>query len=111
MYREDVELCARVLARGDRIAVVPEARVFHHEPPTEDDSPALSFHKHKNLGALYLLHAPAKTLPLFFVRYVLIDGLRRAISNPQMFRPWLRAWSWVAARSPRLLAERWRGCA
>ena len=31
MYREDVELCARVLARGRHIAIVPGARVYHHD--------------------------------------------------------------------------------
>jgi hypothetical protein len=108
MYQEDVELCARVLERGLDIAIVPRARVYHHEPPDASDSPLLSFHKHKNLAALYFLHAPLWVLPGFLFRYVIVDGWRRAFANRAMLAPWLKAWGWAAARSPRLLMERFR---
>src|SRR4029077_7078840 len=55
MYGEDVELCARTLKKGLKIAVVPRARVYHHEPPDTPVSALLTFHKQKNLAALYLL--------------------------------------------------------
>lgn len=106
MYREDVELCSRVLERGGGIAVVPAARVYHHEPVYAPDSALLAFHKHKNLAALYLLHAPLVVLPLYFIRYAAIDGLRRLISDRSGLSAWLKAWAWVAASAPRLFTER-----
>jgi GT2 family glycosyltransferase len=108
MYREDVELCARVLERGFRIAIVPRARVYHHEPPDAPDSSLLSFHKHKNLAALYFLHAPFGVLPAFLFRYVVVDGWRRAFASRAMLTPWLKAWGWAVSRSPRLLMQRFR---
>lgn len=108
MYREDIELCARVQRAGRAIAVVPEARVFHHEPAEAPEPAALSFHKHKNLGALYVLHAPLVVLPMFFVRYVIIDGIRRLLGNSAAFPTWAKAWTWVAVQSPSLFAERWK---
>jgi GT2 family glycosyltransferase len=106
MYREDIELCARVLERGLGIAIVPAARVYHHDPPVVPDSLVLTFHKHKNLGALYLLHAPLATLPLFLVRYVIIDTIRCVFANRMTLPARLKAWSWVAMQSPHLLVER-----
>jgi GT2 family glycosyltransferase len=106
MYREDVELCSRVLERGSTIAVVPAARVYHHEPQAAPDSALLAFHKHKNLAALYLLHAPLIVLPMYLIRYAAIDGLRRLISDRSLFLAWFRAWVWVAASAPRLFTER-----
>jgi GT2 family glycosyltransferase len=108
MYREDVELCARVLESGLQIAIVPRARVYHHEPPDAPDSSVLNFHKHKNLAALYFLHAPLRVLPAFLFRYVVVDGARRVLANRTMIASWLKAWGWAASRSPRLLAERFR---
>jgi hypothetical protein len=107
MYREDIELCARVLERGLRMAIVPAARAYHHDPPdASEDSRVLTFHKHKNLGALYLLHAPLATLPLFFVRYVILDTIRCVFANRMTLPVRLKAWSWVALQSPHLLVER-----
>jgi GT2 family glycosyltransferase len=108
MYGEDIELCARVRERGLGIAIVPSARVYHHEAPNSPDSWMLTFHKHKNLGALYLLHAPLLTLPLFFFRYLMIDAVKCLLDSRSMLQPRLKAWNWVARRSPMLLAERWR---
>lgn len=111
MYGEDVELCARVLERGRAIAIVPAARVYHHEPPDGAISPLLSFHKQKNLGALYLLHAPLAVLPLFFLRHVIIAGARCLVQSPRQMPWFLKSWSWVVAASPRLLAQRMKHAA
>jgi GT2 family glycosyltransferase len=111
MYGEDVELCARTLKKGLKIAIVPAARVYHHEPPDAPVSARLNFHKQKNLAALYLLHAPARVLPIFVARYVIIDGIKRLLTARRTLPTWLRAWSWAARRSPRLLAQRWKKAA
>jgi GT2 family glycosyltransferase len=111
MYGEDVELCARTLERGLKIAIVPAARVYHHDPPDTPVSTLLNFHKQKNLAALYLLHAPARVLPMFVARYVVIDGIKRLLSNRGTLATWAKAWSWAARRSPRLLAQRWKKAA
>ena len=108
MYREDVELCSRMLERGLHIAIVPSARVYHHEPAEGPEPPFLAFHKHKNLAALYLLHAPLAVLPEYVMRYAVIDGIKR------LFRDWaslpalVKAWGWVLLRSPKLFLERYR---
>lgn len=106
MYREDIELCARVLEHGLGIAIVPAARVYHHDPPEGPDSLVLTFHKYKNLGALYLLHAPILTLPMFFLRYAIVDTVRCMLANRKTLPARLKAWSWVARQSPLLLVER-----
>ena len=112
MYSEDVELCARVVERGWTMAIVPAARVFHHEPPDDPEPPALSFHKQKNLAALYMLHAPMKVLPAFFARYLIIDGGRRLLRNRATLPTWGAAWIFALARSPKFFAERLkRSCA
>jgi GT2 family glycosyltransferase len=106
MYREDVELCSKILERGLGIAIVPAARVYHHEPPDVPEPPVLAFHKHKNLAALYLLHAPLAVLPEYVMRYAVIDGFKRLFRNRETVPAWFKAWAWVAAAAPRLLAER-----
>jgi GT2 family glycosyltransferase len=111
MYGEDVELCARTLKKGLKIAIVPAARVYHHDPPDVPVSTLVNFHKQKNLAALYLLHAPARVLPMFVARYVVIDGIRRLLTNRRTLPTWAKAWSWAARRSPRLLAQRWKKAA
>jgi GT2 family glycosyltransferase len=108
MYREDVELCARVLKRGLHIAIVPAAKVYHHEPPAGPDPPILMFHKHKNLAALYLLHAPLAVLPEFLVRYAGVEAMRHLLAQRPSFGAWLKAWAWVAWHAPKLFAERAR---
>lgn len=82
MYVEDVELCARVIRAGRRIAVVPGARVHHIEPAEETGSaPHLELQKLKNFFALYLLHAPRRVLPEFFLRYGALATLRAALGR------------------------------
>ena len=108
MYREDVELCARVMKRGLGIAIVPAARVYHHEPPDAPASATLAFHKHKNLAAVYFLHAPLAVLPQYLLRYAVFDGVRHAFRDRPARQAWLKAWAWVAMRSPKLLGERLR---
>lgn len=108
MYGEDVELCARVLERGRRIAIVPAARVYHHEPPDQTEPAALSFHKQKNLAALYMLHAPLRVLPGFFARYILVDGCRRLFRDWATLPTWAAAWSFALVRAPKFFTERLR---
>jgi GT2 family glycosyltransferase len=108
MYGEDVELCARVREQGLAMAVVPAARVYHHDPPEQPESALVSFHTQKNLVALYLLHAPLTVLPLFFLRYGVIDGVRRLMRSGPSLAPWVRAWAWAARNTPKLLSERWK---
>jgi GT2 family glycosyltransferase len=108
MYREDVELCSRVLKRGLDIAIVPGAKVYHHEPPAGSDPPMLMFHKHKNLGALYLLHAPLAVLPEFLMRYAGVEAVRHLLGHRPSFTAWLKAWAWVVWHAPKLFVERAR---
>ncbi len=107
MYVEDVELCARVLKRGLFIAVVPEARVFHHEPDA-DVAPGLEFHKVKNLSALYFMHAPLRVMPAFVLRYGVLAGLRALGGGSHRIGSHLKAWMWTIAHAPQLLAQRFR---
>ena len=107
MYVEDVELCARVLKRGLSIAVVPRARVFHHEPEAGVAS-GLEFHRVKNLTALYFIHAPLRVVPAFVLRYGVVAGLRALGGGSHRMGSHLRAWAWTIAHIPRLLAERFR---
>jgi GT2 family glycosyltransferase len=109
MYVEDVELCTRVLKRASGgIAIVPAAKVYHHEPPIAPDTPELMFHRQKNLAALYLLHAPLSVLPEFLLRYGGMEGLRKLFRRSH-FGPWARAWAWVALHAPQLILQRaWR---
>jgi GT2 family glycosyltransferase len=108
MYGEDVELCARVGERGWTMAIVPAARVFHHEPPDDPEPRAISFHKQKNLAALYMLHAPMRVLPEFFARYLIVDGGRRLLRDRATLPTWLAAWIVALARSPKFFADRLR---
>ncbi len=108
MYGEDVELCARVLKRGWHLAIVPAAKVFHHEPPAQTDSPVVAYHKFKNLGALYLLHAPLTVLPMWVLRYGGTSGIRQLLGDRTVLVPWLKAWVWLTVQAPALLVQRGR---
>jgi N-acetylglucosaminyl-diphospho-decaprenol L-rhamnosyltransferase len=103
MYVEDVELCARVLARGWSIAIVPGARVVHDDPPAAEVA-GLEFHKLKNLLALYFIHARLRVLPEFVCRYGALAALRAMAAGRA--RVHLDAWAWALSRAPRFLAER-----
>lgn len=108
MYVEAVELCAKALKTGKRLTLVPRAKVYHFDPPPGANiSPEFSFHRYKNLFALYLLHARARHLPEFFCRYAVL-GLLRAGGGGSL-RPFLRALAWTARRAPSLLRERTGG--
>jgi GT2 family glycosyltransferase len=108
MYGEDVEMCARVVEQGHGMAVVPAAKVFHYEPADAGGSSLLAFHKQKNLAALYFLHASCRVLPEFVVRYGFIGFLRLLARDPSHLAPFLEAWWWLFANSPRLVAARRR---
>lgn len=108
MYAEAVELCARVTKFGKKMAVVPQAKVYHFEPPETTTPPEIEFHKLKNFFSLYLLHAPARHLPEFVCRYAVINTARalfgKSANHPRTF---LKALWWAARKTPSLLKERY----
>lgn len=107
MYVEAVEFSARVAKAGRKLFVVPRAKVYHFEPAAEDAPRAdLEFHKQKNLYSLYLLHAPARVLPEFFLRYALVVPLRSLSARRAAAWPLLKAWGWLLLRAPSLVRER-----
>lgn len=106
MYSEDVELCARVLEVPATIAIVPTACVQHHEPVSAPASALIEFHKQKNFAAVYLLHAPFRVLPMFFLRYGAFGFLELVLKDRRRLPVFVRAWWWVARNTPRLLADR-----
>jgi GT2 family glycosyltransferase len=108
MYFEDVELCARVERRGRKIMIVPQAIAHHFEPPPGAVPDEIEFHKAKNLVALYLLHAPARALPEFVLRYAGLSLLRDLLIRPRRFWCHLRAWGHTLAHLPGLLRDRRR---
>jgi GT2 family glycosyltransferase len=106
MYVEDVELCARVARAGRRITVVPAARVYHIEPAGETGlDPRLELQKLKNFFALYLLHAPRRVLPEFFLRYAALGTLRAALGQGGSPRARLSALWWAVRRARSLRRE------
>lgn len=107
MYVEDVEFCARVLTSGEPMAVIPQAKVYHFDPPADANaSPYFNFHRLKNFFSLYLLHAPARVLPEFFLRYALLNLLRSMVGRGGRPSTLVKALVWVAMRAPALLKER-----
>jgi len=106
MYLEDVEICLRIRALGFRICYVPGASVHHLPPPRTGTPSDLDFHRLKNLNALYVLHAPARSWPAFVARYGAMEGLRALGTSRARLWLHLRAWGWTIAELPRLLAER-----
>lgn len=106
LYQEDLELCIRVLKAGQRIVTVPTAGVDHVEPSSEPASDQIEYFRMRNLFATYLLHAPARVLPSFLIRYGPIDVSRTAVRNPR--RAWLmtKAWFSIAVSTPSLMRER-----
>jgi N-acetylglucosaminyl-diphospho-decaprenol L-rhamnosyltransferase len=110
MYAEVVELCLRATKAGGRLAVVPRARVSHFEPRGgEAGAAGLDFHRLKNFFALYLLHAPARVLPEFCCRYVLLGALRTLSGRGAARRAFFSALWWAARRAPSLWRERGAG--
>ncbi len=106
LYQEDLELCLRVLKSGRRIVTVPEAGVDHADPPPGPASEMVEYFRIRNLFATYLLHAPARVLPAFVIRYGVIDLSRAVFQNPRRARLIAKAWWSVAASAPRLLRDR-----
>jgi len=109
MYVEAVEFSARVAATGQKLVVVPQAKVYHFEPPDRPAPPEIEFHKIKNFFALYLLHAPLVKLPEFVLRYAVLNTLRGALSRRGNTLVTLKALGWVLRRTPQLLRERRNG--
>lgn len=107
MYVEAVEFCVRVAQAGKKMTVVPDAKVYHFEPPpVANDSPEFDFHRYKNLFSLYLLHAPARCMPEFFARYVVLGGLRAIFGRGGNIWMLLKALLWTLKRVPSLLKAR-----
>jgi GT2 family glycosyltransferase len=106
MYVEAIEFCARVIKSGQKLEVVPQARVDHFEPPEETTPPEIEFHKLKNFFSLYLLHAPLRNLPEFVCRYAILNTLRSIFSRRGNTLSRLKALLWVLRRTPALLRER-----
>jgi GT2 family glycosyltransferase len=106
LYQEDLELCIRVLKSGHRVVTVPAAGVDHVDPPPGPASDMVEYFRIRNLFATYVLHAPARVLPAFLMRYGVIDLSRTVVRNPR--RAWLmgRAWASVAMSAPRLIRDR-----
>jgi len=109
MYAEAVEFSARVAMTGQKLEVVPQAKVDHFEPPDKPTPPEIEFHKIKNFFALYLLHARLGNLAEFILRYAVLNTLRSAVSRRGNTLLTLRALWWVLKRTPQLLRERRKG--
>lgn len=101
MYLEDCELCLRLRRHGVPIAVVSDARVDHFEPPDALTPDHIEFHKHKNLLALYVLHARWPWVFAFAFRY-----LWRAWAEPGERRVRLAAIRSTASRLGGLVRDR-----
>jgi len=108
MYSDSIELSARVLKAGGRITIVPGARVYVSDLPHGYTREGISFHKMKNLYAMYLLHARWRVLPEFFLRYGVLVPLRSMLGNRKMVWPLVKAWGWFLSKTPSLLRERSR---
>lgn len=110
MYVECVEFCARVLKLGKNLVIIPQAKAYHFDPPVDANaSPDFKFHRLKNLFSLYLLHAPARVLPEFFLRYALLNMLRAIVGRSGSLLATVKALLWVMRRFPSLLKERKAG--
>lgn len=109
VYSDSIELSARVHKAAGRIVIVPKARAYVHDAPHAFPEERLSFHRMKNLYAMYLLHAQWRVLPEFFLRYGLIVPLRSMRANRKMAWPLALAWGWFLCNAPSLLHERVRG--
>lgn len=108
IYSDSIELSARVLKSGGRITCVPQARAYIDSAPHVFTEEGISFHKMKNLYAMYLLHARWRVLPEFFLRYGVLTPLRSMRSNTGTAWPLVKAWAWILLRAPSLVLERVR---
>jgi GT2 family glycosyltransferase len=109
MYYEDFDLCRRVADAGYRVVIVPTATARHLTPPGGGRRPAaVEFHLNKNFLAVYLLHAPARVLPEFALRYGPVAVLKTLFRDPAQARMIVRAWWHVLSRLGSLLRDRRR---
>lgn len=108
MYSDSIELSARVRKAGGRIVIVPQARAYVYDPPHAFKQESMSFHRMKNLYAMYLLHARWRVLPEFFLRYGVIIPLRSMLTSREYVWPLVKAWGWFLFKTPSLLLERAR---
>lgn len=106
MYFEDVELCTRYIAAGKTVVIVPTAQAKTFDDSTARPSRTVEFHKLKNFLATNLLHAPARGLPEFFLRYAGLNLLRHLLRDRHAAMVLLRAEFWIAGRFRQLLRER-----
>lgn len=106
IYSDSIELSARVRKAGGRVRIVPSARAYVFDAPHVFTEERISFHKMKNLWAMYLLHARWRVLPEFFLRYAVVVPLRTMRRNRKTVGPLCKAWAWFLYRSPSLLLER-----
>lgn len=106
MYYEDAELALRLKRHGLAVRIVGAAEVEHFVPESHAVSPAIEFHKMKNLIALYALHAPARVWPAFALRYAIALPLRLSWSDPGRALLCWRAWLRQLPRLPALWNER-----
>ncbi|HEX3313366.1 MAG TPA: glycosyltransferase family 2 protein [Gemmataceae bacterium] len=91
MYSEDVELSLRAARFGVDLTVVPQAVATHLDSNPKPPSELVAFHKLKNFFAVYLLHAPARVLPMFFLRYGIWHPLRLLCTDRAGFVQHMRA--------------------
>jgi GT2 family glycosyltransferase len=107
VYLEDLELCHRTRRANRSVVVVPRARAHHATPPPGRVSALVEYHKYKNLYAVYFLHAPAKVLPVFLLRYG-PWALLKALARGRFRDFWIQvqAWAHALGRVPSLLSER-----
>ena len=106
IYWDDVELSLRARRLGIALVIVPQARVSHLPPGYGALAPAAEFHRIKNQLATYLLHARLATFPSVALRYVALEGVRRARAGRYQLTSFLRAALWALRNAPRLLRER-----
>jgi GT2 family glycosyltransferase/predicted O-methyltransferase YrrM len=102
LYHDDTDLSLRALEAGFRLIIVPRARERHLSVPF-GASDEVEYHKIKNFIALYLLHAPARVLPEFLLRYAFLPLLVR---RPTRRRAHWRALAWSARHAPKLWRDR-----
>jgi GT2 family glycosyltransferase len=105
LYQEDVELCLRVLERGESLWFLPGARCAHAPARSASTDPEIEFHKLKNSLAVYALHAAPLVALEYWLR-VCVRALRALRSDPQRGLTFIRALGWGTLRLPGLVRDR-----